>query len=137
MTEKKEVGYKKPPGHTRFKKGISGNPSGRPKRDTKYMPVPRAVRGCLLEDTTVRRKGRRVRMTKLESLVQKLYVDAMNSSIPAARLLLALDQDHIPPHQTLEEIRGHRPVYEFTIEERDALLNSLEGVELKEPNGDK
>ena len=69
--------------------------------------------------------------------MQKLYVDAMNSSIPAARLLLALAQDHIPPHQTLEEIRGHRPVYEFTIEERDALLNSLEGVELKEPNGDK
>src|SRR5258707_14185668 len=25
-----EVGYRKPPGHTRFKKGQSGNPKGRP-----------------------------------------------------------------------------------------------------------
>src|SRR5260370_34065025 len=25
-----EVGYRKPPGHTRFKKGRSGNPKGRP-----------------------------------------------------------------------------------------------------------
>jgi hypothetical protein len=131
----KKVGYKNPPGHTRFKKGSSGNPSGRPKRDTRYMPLPRAVRGCLLEDVTVTRKGRRVKMTKLESLVRKLYVDAMNGSIPAARLLLGQAQAHIPPNQTLEEIRGHRPVYEFTLEERDALLKSIEGVELGEPSG--
>jgi hypothetical protein len=37
MTEKKgdyEVGYRKPPVGTRFKKGQSGNPSGRPKKMT-------------------------------------------------------------------------------------------------------
>ena len=27
-----EVGYKKPPRHTQFRKGKSGNPAGRPKR---------------------------------------------------------------------------------------------------------
>jgi hypothetical protein len=132
---KKKVGYKSPPGHTRFKKGVSGNPSGRPKRDTSYMPLNRAVRECLLEDITVKRKGRPMKMTRLESLVQKLFVDAMNSSMPAARLLLGLAQDHIPPNQTLEEIRGHRPVYEFTKEERDAMLKLLEGVELGKPSG--
>lgn len=134
MTEKK-VGYKNPPGHARFKKGVSGNPSGRPKRDTRYMPLNRAVRECLLEDITVKRKGRQMKMTRLESLVQKLFVDAMNSSMPAARLLLGLAQDHIPPNQTLEEIRGRRPIYEFTTEERDAMLKLLEGVKVEKPCG--
>jgi Family of unknown function (DUF5681) len=31
-TPKYKVGYCKPPKHTQFKKGVSGNPSGRPKR---------------------------------------------------------------------------------------------------------
>ncbi len=31
-TDRYEVGYKKPPKNTRFKKGMSGNPKGRPKR---------------------------------------------------------------------------------------------------------
>ena len=30
--EKNKVGYKNPPRHSRFKKGKSGNPSGRPKK---------------------------------------------------------------------------------------------------------
>ncbi len=30
----KEIGYKKPPRHTRFKPGQSGNPTGRPKKKT-------------------------------------------------------------------------------------------------------
>lgn len=31
MTDEYEVGYRKPPRHTRFRKGQSGNPKGRPK----------------------------------------------------------------------------------------------------------
>ena len=30
---KYEVGYAKPPKHSRFKAGVSGNPRGRPKRE--------------------------------------------------------------------------------------------------------
>lgn len=32
MTEEYKVGYKKPPKHSQFKKGKSGNPKGRPKK---------------------------------------------------------------------------------------------------------
>jgi hypothetical protein len=32
VTDRYEVGYGKPPQNTRFKKGMSGNPKGRPKR---------------------------------------------------------------------------------------------------------
>ncbi len=34
-----EVGYKKPPRHTRFSKGISGNPRGRPKGTQNLVSV--------------------------------------------------------------------------------------------------
>ena len=37
MRDDDKVGYRKPPTKTRFQKGKSGNPSGRPKR--KYPPA--------------------------------------------------------------------------------------------------
>jgi hypothetical protein len=97
------------------------------------MLLHRAVRECLLEEVTVMRKGRRIKVTRLESLVLKLYADTMSGSVPAARVILGLAENHIPPNQTLEEIRGHRPVYEFTKAERDAFLKAPEEVELGKP----
>src|SRR5829696_4062755 len=38
-----EVGYKKPPVHTRFQKGKSGNPRGRPKGSANYLTLLRRV----------------------------------------------------------------------------------------------
>ena len=45
MTEepKDEVGYGKPPKATRFKKGKSGNPSGRPRRNPGIAELFRKV----------------------------------------------------------------------------------------------
>src|SRR5215204_1766862 len=38
-----DVGYKKPPVHTRFRKGRSGNPRGRPKGSANYLTTLRRV----------------------------------------------------------------------------------------------
>ena len=45
-----EVGYGKPPKHTQFKKGQSGNPKGRPKQVQAHMPVGRIIRHSLSEE---------------------------------------------------------------------------------------
>ena len=45
-----EVGYGKPPKGTQFKKGQSGNPSGRPKKDKVFKAVSRMIREHLLEE---------------------------------------------------------------------------------------
>ena len=44
-----EIGYRKPPKHTQFKKGQSGNPKGRPKRSESFGQL---VREALDEKTS-------------------------------------------------------------------------------------
>ena len=43
MSNKYEVGYGKPPNHTQFKKGQSGNPRGRPKGSRNFSTDVRAT----------------------------------------------------------------------------------------------
>ena len=51
-----EVGYGKPPKHSQFKKGRSGNPKGRPKGAKGFVA---SLKRVLSEETGLRRLGRR------------------------------------------------------------------------------
>ena len=44
------VGYGRPPEHTRFKKGQSGNPRGRPKRQVAGLSGSRRARNLILQE---------------------------------------------------------------------------------------
>jgi len=61
-TDGYEVGYGKPPRHTQFQKGCSGNPKGRPKGS---MNLPMLIRKALDEKVLVG-GSRKKKMTKLE-----------------------------------------------------------------------
>lgn len=73
-----EVGYKKPPKETQFKKGQSGNPSGRKKK-----PIPKSLREAIIlelaESVTIKENGKAVKMPKYELLAKAIINDAIKS----------------------------------------------------------
>ena len=62
-----EVGYGKPPQHTRFKPGVSGNPKGRKKNSKSLKTI---LETALDEKVEVRTGRGTTRMSKLEVMVQ-------------------------------------------------------------------
>jgi len=69
-----EVGYGKPPQHSRFKPGQSGNPRGRPKGARNAATV---LRDELAEKITVTENGKTITITKLEGIVKAAVVKAL------------------------------------------------------------
>lgn len=82
-----EVGYGKPPKHTRFQKGRSGNPRGRPRGSKGWITL---VREAVSAKVEVRENGRPLRkITKLEAAVTQLVNRAAGGDLRALALLLS------------------------------------------------
>jgi hypothetical protein len=81
------VGYGKPPAHTRFKKGQSGNPKGRPKGSFNLATV---LARTLREEVIVNEGGQRKTVTKLEAAVKQLANKAASGDLGALRQLFML-----------------------------------------------
>ncbi|MEI2637121.1 MAG: DUF5681 domain-containing protein [Methylotenera sp.] len=80
-----EVGYQKPPKATRFTKGQSGNPSGRPKGVRNWATVFHAA---LEQIVTINENGRQRNVTKLEAATMQLVNSAAAGDVNAIRLVL-------------------------------------------------
>jgi hypothetical protein len=82
-----KVGYGRPPRHSRFKKGRSGNPHGRPQgRANAKTIVARAIH----EKVTVREGDKARDMTKLEAMLQGHLVKAIKGDARSASLVINL-----------------------------------------------
>jgi len=97
------VGYGRPPTHTRFKKGRSGNPRGRPKGARKLSTV---LNEALQKKVAVR--NGRAPMRAKDILVQNLLAAALMNDLKAVDRLLRLaekcgeldpDQEAAPARQ--------------------------------------
>jgi hypothetical protein len=82
-----KVGYGKPPKGTRFKKGKSGNPRGRPKGSLNLATDLTAELG---EHITVREDGRPRKVSKQRALIKSLMAKALQGDVRATTSLLAL-----------------------------------------------
>ena len=84
------VGYGKPPLHTRFQKGRSGNPKGRP-RGKKNMST--LLSAALDASIIVVENGRRKKITKREAIVTQLVNKSASADLKATQIVLALLRD--------------------------------------------
>lgn len=82
-----QVGYGKPPEHTRFKKGKSGNPRGRPRGSLNMVTV---LERTLRDKVVINENGVRKTVTKLEAAVKQLVNKAASGDLAAMRQLSAL-----------------------------------------------
>jgi hypothetical protein len=85
-----EVGYRKPPHHTRFKPGVSGNPRGRPK-DSKNLST--LVHEALNERVVVAENGRRRKVSKRQAIITQLVNRSAQADLKATQIPLGIMQD--------------------------------------------
>ena len=78
------VGYKQPPRATRFQKGKSGNPRGRPRNRRRDIPYDHV----LGQMVTIREDGRERRVTAAEAFLLQLAKKGLQGDSSAARASL-------------------------------------------------
>ena len=80
------VGHKKPPLHSRFQSGQSGNPRGRPKKTT----VVTELATELNRKVVVRENGKEQKMTKAAALAKSLVSRALGGDMRSVAHLIRL-----------------------------------------------
>lgn len=97
------VGYKHPPMDGRFKKGVSGNPAGRPKGRRSFRTELREV---LDAKVVVTEGGRKSKVSTSHAMLLRLRQQALNGDVRAIDRLLLFAAAHLPadPPEDLEAI---------------------------------
>jgi hypothetical protein len=116
-TEDYEVGYRKPPKSGQFKKGVSGNPSGRPKRAS---DVGSNLIRAFNEKVTITENGERKVITKGEAAMKQLANKAANGHLPSIRLAVPYYQEALEKDAEQQWL-ANRSLRELTKEELMAI----------------
>jgi hypothetical protein len=105
-SREEKVGYRRPPIHTRFKPGQSGNPRGRPKGS---KSIDQVLRQALQRRVPDPRRGTRHTVPMIEIIVEGLVLGAAKRDPRMLRLLLALIDRYAPsdvPTVEPDEVRA-------------------------------
>jgi hypothetical protein len=101
-----KVGYATPPSETRFRKGVSGNPKGRPKGTQNVATV---LQQTLQERVVIIENGQRKTITKLEAALKQLINKAASGDLGALKLLVTLErsaEERLPSEASEKERFG-------------------------------
>lgn len=69
-----EIGYRRPPPKSRFTKGKSGNPKGRPKGSSNFL---KELDKALNQSIVVTENGKKKKVTRLQAVVMRLVAGAL------------------------------------------------------------
>ena len=89
------VGYKRPPKHSRFKPGRSGNPRGRPR---KTRSIEAMIKRELDQTVKITEGGRELRISKREAIIKQFVNRAIKGDAKPLQLMLA----HFEKHKDIE-----------------------------------
>ena len=95
-----KVGYKRPPKEHQFKKGVSGNPKGRPKNNATFAET---VLDEMQDKIMVKESGKPKKITKKQALAKKLVAEALNGKNSAIKLLLPILASEINQTKEVDE----------------------------------
>ena len=109
-----EIGYGRPPLHTRFKKGESGNYRGRPRARKNLATI---VAEELRETIVISKNGRRRRITKVEAIAMRMVNNCLKEDNNRATQTLLSYLDKHP----YKEVPRENP----TVEELESKTNLL------------
>ncbi|MBR2536535.1 MAG: hypothetical protein IKE66_10730 [Hyphomicrobium sp.] len=115
-----EVGYCKPPKHSRFKPGQSGNTRGRPRKN---RSIEAMIKRELDQTVVLKEGGREIRLSKREALIKQLVNRAISG-------------DQKPMQLVLSHLEKHKDIEPFTATEADdaELLKALGSTPIGDDN---
>jgi hypothetical protein len=125
-----EVGYGKPPKHTRFRKGQSGNPRGRAK-NTRNLKTE--LRSVLDETLSLSMAGREVKLSARKAMLLALRNKALKGDTRAIGLMVAM-LERLLPETLMEEVhntvaRDDLAIFAEAIDRHVAARRSRQGEE--------
>ena len=94
-----EIGYGRPPLDTRFRPGVSGNPSGRPKGAKNLTTL---VHEALNEPVIVAENGRWRKASKRRAIITQLVNRSAQGDLRALQMLLGIMQEIERRHEATE-----------------------------------
>src|SRR5690349_10475770 len=92
--EPSRIGYGQPPVETRFQKGQSGNPAGRPKASKR---VNARIRDALNIDMKAVDGAQQIALSKKRAIVRSIICRALAGDARAAEIALQRARDNEPP----------------------------------------
>jgi Family of unknown function (DUF5681) len=121
------VGYGSPPVHSRFRKGQSGNPTGK-RRANEAGRAKKLIRQEAYRLLTIREGDKVIRMPALRAVVRSQFASAVKGSVAAQRAAIKAAQDieaeeRVPKTIGTESRRLGKDVNDVTDEELMAIVN--------------
>lgn len=114
------VGYGKPPTHTKFAKGKSGNPSGRPKGSKKNLPL--VLQNIFDQKVSVGVNGKSKKVPLVHAMAMKVMAMALSGNPTFMKMGFDLYGTAHPANDDAEIASGSS--FELTPEDIEAISKS-------------
>src|SRR6267143_2266780 len=97
------VGFRRPPLHTRFKPGVSGNPSGRPKDSKNFKTLLHSI---LNEQISLQEGSQSRKISKTEAIMRRLIIGALKGDTRDMHTLFRLAEQTGQFEDKPEQVTG-------------------------------